>query len=631
MKFWQIYNAAAVFLVVATTPIAARGERAWIGTGVPLCPYAANKAECLAALAKVASPPSAQHPDFYNSGVGAGYASQSGAASNFATQYTGSISGTTLYIPTAPDLSACVSMQCTIAGTGVTLGTYITGNIDPTHWTVSVSQNVASETLATVRRPAENLCGVEYYCGSYTDFLGIIAGGDSSAIDAIDPAVSHPASCSWLSTGFLGSAAPYLSCTTGIASRTISHLYFGPIAGRHGAAGLLVTHSSLIAEDLRWDADATLVTIGGSGHAFLYYDASSGTQSANVSYISMYGYGSINECCSIPSTQAFAFIFRANPSTMTWSHVYTRNTSGRIIGITNTTGDTNTETNNFYDGYGFTAANGHLEYNSLGIWGNFVSTDNVFFQPPGTVNHQAAFRASNVTGTVGTLDFERNTIAWNLIANASGNSYSATFCFAKSTDLGNVNCNVAATGHAPGSPLGGIIMLTADIAATTCGGDNLSQCTLAPSSAITSTDAYFHQGALIYGDGYHAGSLIYYDCGAATATTACPLASGSNPYYYGNPSSSIAAASYSIAPGVVQYTGMDGGAAAFGTSPSTIAVNCNGTNTTLCLFGNFVSPMGATSVPVWNALSCSTASVVANNFNLTNGASLNTKPTGTGC
>ena len=637
-RYW--YLVACLIISVSS----AYGQNAGIGGSThwtaaapytQACPYSTNRTECLAARAKTASPPSPQHPDFFNSGTDAGYASQSGANSSFVTNYMGSISGNTLTIPAGPDLTTCVLMQCTVTGVGVLPGTYIIANVDSTNWTVSLSQNVSSETLATVRRLSENECGVEYYCGSYTDFLGIIAGGNSAAIDAIDPAVTHPATCTWFATGFVSTSAPYLSCTSVTASRTIAHLYFGPIAGRHGAAGLLASNSDIIAEDLRFDADATLITISGSGHAFFYWDASSGTKNVNISYISIFGYGSITECCSNPSVQGFAFIFRANPSTMTWSHIYTRNISGRIIGVSTSTGDTIRETNNFYDGYGFTAANGHLEYTSLGVWGNFISTDNVFFQPPGTVNHQAAFRASNVTGTVGALDFERNTIAWNMIANASGASYSATFCYAPSTDLGNASCDVASTGHAPGSPLGGIIMLTSDITAQTCGGDNLSQCMLTPSAAITGTDAYLHQGTLIYGDGYHAGSLIYYDCGAATvsgtAAIVCPNATGNNPYYYGDPTSSLAAATYTISPVITQYTGMDGGAANFGTSPSTVPVNCNGTSTTLCLLGNFISPMGAASQPTWFALGCSVPSVVAGNYNMTDGTSMNVKPTGTGC
>ena len=61
---------------------------------------------------------------------------------------TGSISGTTMTLATAPTNPILVGM--TIYGTGVTAGTTVTGVTNPTSYTVSTSQTVSSTTLTAV-------------------------------------------------------------------------------------------------------------------------------------------------------------------------------------------------------------------------------------------------------------------------------------------------------------------------------------------------------------------------------------------------------------------------------------------------------------------------------------------------
>jgi hypothetical protein len=61
--------------------------------------------------------------------------------------FTGSISGTTLNVPGAITGSIVTGQTLTDAGSGIALGTTITGNIDATDWTVSISQTVVSEAM----------------------------------------------------------------------------------------------------------------------------------------------------------------------------------------------------------------------------------------------------------------------------------------------------------------------------------------------------------------------------------------------------------------------------------------------------------------------------------------------------
>ena len=132
------------------------------------CPYPATAGVdgCTANIAVDAALP--QAPTFFNSGTSPGYASQSGQ-SYIDQTFTASIAGTTLTVPSAPNLTTCVAINCTIADDSglVAKGTYIVANIDANRWTVSKSQTVASETMASVRRPAHNVACVDYHCGAY--------------------------------------------------------------------------------------------------------------------------------------------------------------------------------------------------------------------------------------------------------------------------------------------------------------------------------------------------------------------------------------------------------------------------------------------------------------------------------
>ena len=145
---------------------------AWIhgsgSGGVTACPYVASAGSdgCGSNISLDAATP--QSPTFFNSGTHAGYASQTGQ-SYIDQTFTASISGTTLTVPSAPNLTTCTAINCTISDDSglVAKGTYIVANIDSTRWTVSKSQTVASETMASVRRPAHNVAGVDYHIGAY--------------------------------------------------------------------------------------------------------------------------------------------------------------------------------------------------------------------------------------------------------------------------------------------------------------------------------------------------------------------------------------------------------------------------------------------------------------------------------
>ena len=58
------------------------------------------------------------------------------------------ISAGVLYIPSGPDLSACVTTKCTVTGGTIAAGTYLTSAVDSTHWNLSITQTLPNGALS---------------------------------------------------------------------------------------------------------------------------------------------------------------------------------------------------------------------------------------------------------------------------------------------------------------------------------------------------------------------------------------------------------------------------------------------------------------------------------------------------